>query len=143
MQDLHGSIKYVPALVPGTYANVGASPTVVGTPIVIDLQGARGCEFVIVTGTQTDTGATYAVTMDDGAASNLSDAAAVTSEATGLIGTLAGASYDQTADGVCKKVGYAGNKRYVRLTITETGAASGDSPVAVIAALWMMKGPQS
>ena len=141
MQDLHGSIKYVRALSPAANNNLGTTPLV---SAIIDLQGARGCEFAIITGALTDTDAVYAVTMDDGAASNLSDAAAVTSEATGLIGTLAGAGFTYAHDNVTRKVGYAGNKRYVRLTITPTTTAdNGDSPIAVIAALWMMKGPQS
>ena len=139
MQDLHGSIKYVPAIAPAV--NTNSDSAIVSA--IIDLQGSRGCEFIITTGTLTDANATFATTMDDGAASNLSDAAAVTSEATGLIGTLAGASFTFASDGVTKKVGYAGTKRYVRLTITPTGNNSGSAPIAAIAALWMMKGPQS
>lgn len=139
MQDLHGSIKYVPAIVPATNTNLGTTPLV---SAIIDLQGSRGCEFVIVTGTLTDADAVYGVTMDHGDAANLSDAASVPTA--DLMGTLAGAGFTYANDIVTRKVGYSGTKRYVRLTITPTTTAqSGDSPIAAIAVLWMMKGPQS
>ena len=44
---------------------------------IIDLAGYDGCVFAINIGVNTDTDATFAVTMDHGDASNLSDAAAV------------------------------------------------------------------
>jgi len=70
--------------------------------------------------------------MDHGDASNLSDAAAV--PAASLVGTLALAGFTFADDGETRKVGYVGEKRYVRLTITPS-ANAGAAPMSVVALL--------
>lgn len=97
---------------------------------IIDCQGYNGLSFVIMTGTLADADATFAVTMEHGDAANLSDTAAVTSS--DLAGTLANAGFTFAADNACRKVGYIGAKRYVRLTVTPTGN-TGNAPIAVLA----------
>lgn len=99
---------------------------------IIDRRGFDALTFAIILGTLADADATFAVTMDHGDVANLSDAAAVT--AADLIGTLALAGFTFAADGLCRKVGYAGNKRYVRLTITPTGN-TGNAPIGSVAIL--------
>jgi hypothetical protein len=132
MQDLHGSIKYVAAVIPQTATN---SDTAI-TGAIIDLQGARGCEFVIVTGAITDANVTVAVTLAESADSGMSGSNAVAaSDQSGS------PSFDYTSDSTTKKVAYLGTKRYVQMTLTPTGNNSGALPVAAVAALWMMKGP--
>lgn len=97
---------------------------------IIDTLGYDSCTFVIHAGTNTDTNATFAVTVDDGDASNLSDAASAS-----VVGTLALAGFTFADDNETRKVGYAGNKRYVRLTVTPTGNDSGNIFLSAVAIL--------
>lgn len=123
--DLHNNITYAVGLAP----TVATDNTALNTAIV-DTVGLLELEFVIQTGTLADADATFAVTINHGDASNLSDAAAV--PAALLIGTLAAAGFTFADDNLTKKIGYVvGEKRYVRLTITPTGNA-GNAPVAVL-----------
>ncbi len=128
MRDMMNNIHPVPAIAP-----VVVTDTTAQVSAIIDLQNYDGCTFVIATGTLADADATFAVTLDHGDASNLSDAAAVTA-ATGLVGTLALAGFTFADDGECRKVGYTGVKRYVRLTITPS-ANTGNAPLTAIAVL--------
>jgi hypothetical protein len=100
---------------------------------IIDTRGYDSLTWLILTGTNTDTNATFAVTMDHGDAANLSDAAAVT--ATDLVGTYALAGYDFADDAETRKIGYSGSRRYVRLTITPSGNDAGNIFIAAIALL--------
>lgn len=99
----------------------------------IDRQGYQSLTFLIITGTDADTDATFAVTLQDADASDQSDAAAVTS-ANALLGTLALAGYTFADDAKCFKVGYRGAKRYTKLTITPSNN-TGNFFVGVIALL--------
>ena len=83
---------------------------------IIDTAGYESLTFAILTGVESDADATFAVTMEHGDNSALSDTAAVAS--TDIVGTLALASFDFAADNVARKIGYIGIKRYVRMTIT-------------------------
>lgn len=100
---------------------------------IIDTAGYESCTLVLVTGTNTDADATFAVLVEDGNASNLSDNAAVAD--TFLIGTEALASFTFADDVETRKVGYKGGKRYVRMTVTPTGNNSGNIFLAGVAIL--------
>lgn len=100
---------------------------------IIDLRGYGALTFAILIGTNTDTNATFAVTMEHGDASNLSDTAAVTQA--DLVGTLALAGFTFADDGKTRKIGYIGNKRYVRLTVTPSGNDSGNIFLSALAIL--------
>jgi len=100
---------------------------------IIDTQGYESCTLVLITGTNTDVDATFAVLVEDGAASNLSDNAAVAD--TFLVGTEALAGFDFGDDNECRKIGYIGSKRYVRVTVTPANNAAGNIFVAGIAIL--------
>jgi len=102
---------------------------------IADLAGWDGCTLAMITGTDADADATFAVTFDEGSAANLSDAAAV---ATGnlLIGTLAGAGFTFADDYEVRKIGYKGNKRYVRATVTP----SANTGNFFLAGLWILHG---
>lgn len=128
-QDLHNAIEG--RISTAVIRQTNSSSAVVGS--IIDTQGFNSLEYFIITGALTDTNATFAVTMDEGNASNLSDATAVAS--TDLLGTLAGASFTFSDDNAVKKVGYKGVKRYVRLTVTPTGNDAGNLDLAVLAVL--------
>jgi hypothetical protein len=98
----------------------------------IDLQGYHSLTFVIATGVLADADATFAVTIQDADASDQSDAAAVA--AANLLGTTALASFTFAGDSSCFKLGYVGNKRYVKLTVTPANN-TGNAPMAIIALL--------
>ena len=75
---------------------------------------------------------------EDGDAANLSDAAAVADA--DLLGTEALASFQFDDDNEVRKIGYIGNKRYCRVTITPAGNAAGN---IFIAGVWLLGRPNS
>lgn len=99
---------------------------------IIDTRGYGSLTFLLLTGSLADADATFAVTMDHGDASNLSDAAAV--PAAQLVDTLALAGFTFADDNETRKIGYIGSKRYVRLTVTPSNN-SGNAFLAAIALL--------
>lgn len=117
MRDLHNNIAIKRAISP-----VSVADTTAQVSQIIDMAGYNSLEFVIATGSIADADATFTVLVEDGAIANLSDAAAVADA--NLIGTelLAGFQFDD--DNECRKIGYTGGKRYVRLTITPVNNAS-------------------
>lgn len=89
---------------------------------IIDLKGYESCTFVFQTGTVTD--GDYTVLIQEGDESNLSDAAAVADA--DLLGTEAAASFTaDDDDNKVSKIGYIGDKRYVRFNIVSTNTSSG------------------
>lgn len=123
-KDLHNTLAFERGLSPVVVSDNTAQATQ-----IVDLQNSMGVEFVIATGTLADADATFAVTMTHGDASDLSDGVAV--PATEILGTLAAAGFTFANDDAIRSVGYAGTKRYVRLTITPTNNA-GSAPLAVV-----------
>jgi hypothetical protein len=123
MNNLHFVPAIAPVVVTDNTAQVSA---------IIDTRGYDSLTFAIQTGTLADADATFAVTIDHGDASNLSDAAAVPTSM--LVGTTALASFTFADDGECRKIGYVGSKRYVRLTITPS-ANAGNAPLSSMAIL--------
>lgn len=115
--DLHSYIKPVRAISPVSVADNTAQASQ-----IIDMKGFGSLEFVIATGSLADADATFTVLVEHGDDSALGDAAAVPDAY--LLGTEADASFTFAADDAVKKIGYAGNKRYVRLTVTPAGNAS-------------------
>ncbi len=129
MKDLHNSIHAVPLIVP--VAARTDNTAIVSS--IIDRKGYQSLELVLVTGTNTDTNATFTVLVEDGNNSGLSDNAAVADSE--LVGTelLAGFQFDD--DNECRKIGYVGSKRYVRVTVTPAGNDSGNIFLAGVAIL--------
>jgi hypothetical protein len=111
-RDLHNNIN-PKVLFPPIAAVTDNTAQVSST---IDLNGFESCELVLVTGTESDADATFTVLVEDGAASNMSDHAAVDDKY--LLGTENAASFDFSGDNVCRKIGYVGSKRYLRVTVT-------------------------
>lgn len=116
----------------------GLSPVAAGTDNtayvsqILDTKGLAGAMFAILIGANTDADATFTVLVEDGDASNLSDNAAVADKY--LIGTEALASFQFDDDNECRKIGYVGPKRYVRVTITPANNAAGN---IFIAGVWV------
>lgn len=96
---------------------------------IIDHQEYDSAEYIILLGAIADADATFTVLLEEGDASNLSDAAAVAdgdmvSQTPGTAPETA-ASFQFDSDDKVRKLGYVGIKRYTRLTITpanNTGA---------------------
>lgn len=130
-RDLHNTLSYERGISPITQTN---SDTAIVSQI-IDMADKLALEFVIMTGGLTDANATFAVLVEDGDDSGLSDAAAVADEflLPSDTGQEAAAGFTFADDNAIKKIGYRGIKRYVRLTVTPTGNDSGAAPVAVLA----------
>jgi hypothetical protein len=129
MRDLFSSLSIQRAISP-----VSISDNTAAVSQIIDRQGFSKLLFAIATGSLADTDATFTVLVEHGDAANLSDAAAVPDDM--LNGTEAGASFTFAADDATRKIGYIGDRRYVRLTITPANNAS----AAVIAAVAILSG---
>lgn len=96
---------------------ISSSTTTAGN--IIDTQGFNSLEFFLQVGARTD--GTYTLSMEHGDAANLSDTA--TPAADDIVGTLAATA--ASAANAVKRVGYVGNKRYVRVNIVSTSVTSG------------------
>lgn len=115
--DLHNKITLKRAISP-----VSVADTTAQVSQIIDMQGHKSLVFAIATGSIADADATFTVLVEHGDASNLSDAAAVADDM--LNGTEVLAAFQFDDDNECRKIGYRGDKRYVRLTITPVANAS-------------------
>lgn len=95
---------------------------------VIDRQGFNSLMYVIATGAIADADANFAVLLEESDALDMSGAVAVAdidmnSQAPG-VAPEAAAGFGFDDDNEVRKLGYVGNKRYTRLTITPAGNAS-------------------
>lgn len=116
--DLHSNIKFSQAF--GPVAAIADNTPYVSA--ILDTANFETNGVVIKSGVLGDAGAEFTALLEEGDAANLSDAAAVADA--DLIGTEAGASFIQSDDNACKKLGYKGRKRYIRLTLTPANNAA-------------------
>lgn len=112
MHDLMNSIHLVPLFAP----KAAVTDNTAQVSAIIDTRGYRSCVLALVTGTLSDADATFAVLLENGDDAALADAAAVPDEE--LNGTEALAGFTFGDDIECRKLGYVGSKRYVRMTVT-------------------------
>lgn len=112
MRDLTNNIKLVNALPPQVITTTTSTS-------IIDLLGFSSVAFSISSGAITD--GTYAVSAVYGDASDLSDGEYV--GPTDLLVSMP--TFLSSDDNKVKKVGFIGNHRYIRLTITPSGASTG------------------
>lgn len=117
MRDLYNNLAIRRAISPVSVADNTAQVSQ-----IIDRQGFDSLVFGIAIGSVADADATFTVLVEDGNDSGLSDAAAVADSE--LNGTEAAAGFQFDDDNETRKIGYVGNKRYVRLTITPASNAS-------------------
>ncbi|MEJ6783766.1 hypothetical protein [Aminobacter sp. Piv2-1] len=129
MRDQANNLTLRPVIAPAANSNLGTTP-LVGT--VIDRQGYDSLSYGIVTGTLSDADATYTVLLEESDNDSSNFTAVADAD---LIGTEAAAGFNFGDDSETRKLGYIGNKRYTRLTITPAAADSGNSPIAAIAIL--------
>jgi hypothetical protein len=95
---------------------------------VIDHQGTSDSIYVIATGTLGDAGAEFTTLLEESDASGSGFAAVADAD---LLGTEVLASFIQSDDDKCFKLGYKGIKRYTRLTITPANNATASLLAAV------------
>lgn len=132
MKDLHNNIDPKRAISP----QAARTDNTAIVSEILDMQGAEAAELLIQLGANTDANATFATLIEHGDAANLSDAVAVPDAQ--LLGTEALAGFTAADDdNKVKKIGYVGDKRYVRATITPTGNDSGN---IFLAAIWLRGG---
>lgn len=123
MKDMKNNIKVSNAL---NIQAISTNATTAGA--IIDTKGYDSLTFVFQTGTITD--GDYTLLIHEGDNSALSDAAAVADA--DLLGTEAAASFvADTDDNKVSKIGYRGNKRYVRLSVVSTNVTTGGTVGAV------------
>ncbi len=122
--DLHSNVKGVNAL---NAAAITTNTTTVGN--IVDMLGFESLEFMIQSGAITD--GAYALVLEEGDASNLSDAAVVPTA--NVLGALTG--FVAADDNVIKRVGSIGKKRYQRLSIVSTSTSTGAAFMSAIAVL--------
>jgi hypothetical protein len=133
--DLHSNIKQVQAIIP---AAIGANATKTGA--IIDRQGYNGVEFITSYGSVTTTGTVVTVVLKEGDATgsltSVADADLLGTEA--LASLAAGARVAGTGKEVSKRVGYIGTKRYVQMSMVQTGTTS----VGAVAATAILFNPE-
>jgi hypothetical protein len=115
MRDIANGLNLQPAFTPKA-AVTDNTPQV---SIVCDRIGYGAVALALITGVLTDADATFTVLVED--SDDNSTYTAV--DDAYLNGTEVLASFDQSADNVCRKIGYTGNKRYIRATVTPAGNA--------------------
>ena len=132
--DLHNNIHPLIGIAP-VAARTNSDTAIVST--IVDTRGYGACEFVIITGTNTDADATFAVLVEDAdeAAFNVTNAAVADAN---LLGTEVQAGFTFADDAETRKIGYIGGKRYVRVTVTPSGSGAGD---IFIAGVWLLGSP--
>ena len=135
--DLHNSMKQVLAVAPVTLGATGDN-----TGRVIDRKGYAGVEFLISYGAVTTTGTVVTPVLyaadTTGALASVADADMIGTE---LLAGLAAATArtSGTTKLVTKRLGYKGNKRYVRLNLNGTGTTS----VGIVCASAVLFNPEA
>ncbi len=124
-RDAHNNMEQKVAL---DLQEITSDTTTAGN--ILDLANVEAIEFLITAGAITD--GAYAILVEDGNDSGLSDAAAVADAQ--LLGTELLAAFTATDDDKASRIGYIGNKRFVRISIVSTGTTSGGF-FAVLASL--------
>jgi hypothetical protein len=132
MRDLANNINLKRVISP-----VSVSDTTAQVGEVIDRAGYGSLAYAIAIGSIADADATFTVLLEESDASDMTGAAAV--DDADLIGTEVLAAFKFDDDNKCRKLGYKGNKRYTRLTITPVGNAS----AALLSAIAILGHPDS
>ena len=110
MRDLMDKVHLQPAFAP----KAAVTDNTAQVSSVCTTTGFDSIMLAFITGTDADADATFVVLIED---SNDNSSYAAVDDAY-LNGTEVLASYDFNDDGECRKIGYTGNKKYVRATVT-------------------------
>lgn len=122
MHDLHNNVRTLAAV---DQAAIGANATKTGR--IIDRQGYGGVEFLLHYGAVTTTGSIATVVAFEGAVTGtMTSVADADLQGTEALASLLAATprASGTTKLVTKRLGYRGNKRYVRIDVVGTGVTS-------------------
>ena len=129
MKDQTNTIKVVRDISPQTQTN--ADTAIAGQ--IIDGQGYESVTRIIAYGGITDADVTLVTLLEESDDSGMSGATAVADA--DMIGTEVGVTPLFSNDDTVYKLGYVGNKRYTKMTITPTNNNSGAISVSSVAVL--------
>lgn len=130
MRDITNQLHLAKAFTPKAAVTDGTAQV----STTCDRKGYDSVMLAFLTGTLTDADAVWSVLIED--SDDDSTYADVADEY--LNGTEALAGFAFGDDGECRKIGYTGNKRYVRATIDDTTANTGD---LYLAGMWVLGNP--
>ncbi len=130
MKDLHNNVKLSAAFLP--VAAITDNTPFVST--ILDCANFEKNEIGISPGALADADVTLTTLMEESDDSAMSGANAVADA--DLIGTEAAASYIASEDNTVKKLGYKGQKRYIRVTITPANNTGN----LFMSGLWLQEG---
>jgi len=128
-KDLRSNVLVRPAVYPVALTNDNTAQV----SAIIDRQGYQSVMFVMAFGSMTDAGSTVTPLLEEGDNSALSDNSAVADA--DMHGTEALATVTQAHDNQVRTIGYRGNKRYLRLTLTPAGNDAGTITMGAVALL--------
>lgn len=130
MRDLSSSLDFLQAFPPKAAVTDGTAQV----SAILDRLGYDSAMLAFTVGTLTDADATWTVLIED--SDDGSTFAAVAD--TYLNGTEALAAFAFGDDNECRKIGYTGNKRYLRATIDDDTANTGN---LFLAGMWICGHP--
>lgn len=130
MQDITNNLHLQPAFAPKAAVTDGTAQV----SSTCDRLGYDSVMLALITGTLTDADATWSVLIED-SDDDSTYAAVVDAELNGTE-TLAGFAFGD--DGECRKIGYCGSKRYVRATVDDVTANTGN---LFLAGVWVLGHP--
>jgi hypothetical protein len=135
MKDMHSSIKVLRAIEPKAVGTTGIANGVLSA--ALDRKGYQSAEFVLLHGTAGATGdtTTPVVYESDSATTgftSVADADLIGTEAGAGLPAQATARTSGTGQNIATKIGYRGNKRYLKLRLYGTGHATGLVGAALI-----------
>lgn len=136
MKDLHSNIKVLRAIEPKAVGTTGIANGSLSP--VLDRRGFRSAEFVISHGTAGATGDTTTPviyesdTTTTGDFTSVADADLLGTETNAGLPAQATARTSGVGQNIATKIGYRGNKRYLRLRLYGAGHATGLVAAALV-----------
>jgi hypothetical protein len=130
MRDLMNNLDFLQAFPPKAAVTDGTAQV----SAIADRQGYDSLVLAFTTGTLSDSDAVWSVLIEDSDDGTNFDAVADDY----LNGTELLAGFAFGDDNECRKIGYTGGKRYVRATIDDTTANTGD---LFVAGMWIFGHP--
>lgn len=127
MKDIASHLDFLQAFPPKAAVTDGTAQV----SNVVDLQGYDAAMLALTVGTLTDTDAVWSVLLEESDDNSTFTAVADKD----LVGTEALAGFTYADDNECRKLGYIGSKRYLRATIDDTTANTGN---LFLAGLWIL-----
>ena len=127
MKDITNNLHLQPAFAPKAAVTDGTAQV----STTCDRKGFESVMLAMITGTLSDADATWSVLIED-SDDDSTYAAVVDAE---LNGTEVLAAFAFGDDGECRKIGYTGTKRYIRCTVDDVTANTGN---LFLAGVWVL-----